>query len=232
MSKRNHALRRAIFAACRRAGMDDEARHAVQMRVTGKSSMTQMDTDDMRRLLRHLNGNGPGWTGPETKRERNADTALLPGGPHDSKLMALWISGHHLGVVREPGAAALAAWICRQSGLSSAKWARPKDTAACIEALKDWLAREGGVDWSAYPAQDGARWPTNNPRARVIEAIWHRLWLSGAAVRPGVEGLCGWLSSRRRGDTRHYRDLPGPAQDEIIRDLGAWLRNVRHEGGE
>ncbi len=229
MSRATQNLRRAIFAACKRAGMDDDARHAVQMRVTGKASMTQMDVDDMRRLLRHLNGNGPGWTGPETKREWDADTALLPGGPHDSKLMALWLSGYHLDVVRECGAAALAAWICRQTGLGSAKWCRPKDTAACIEALKDWLARDAGVDWSPVREHAQGRWPRNNPRARVMEAQWRLLHVAGAVDSPSVDALQVWVrGSVPKG--RIYLELPGREQDRLIRELGAWLREVRQEG--
>ena len=81
--------------------------------------------------------------------------ASLPENSHTSKLRALWISAWCLGVVRNRSDDALAAFIRRQAGIDAARWATPAQTAAAIEALKDWMERDGGVDWSPY-ARDGA----------------------------------------------------------------------------
>ena len=216
------SMQRAIFANCRSRGIDEDARRALQLRVTGKASMKDMTADETARLLKAVRGgDAPGWTGPE--REPAPDRKHLPGGPHDAKLLALWLSGWHLGVVREPGAEALASWICRQTGLSSAKWARPKDTAACIEALKDWLAREGGVDWSPYEHHPGHDRPRDNSRARVIEAIWKRIHERDSWGDRTRAGLQTW--TRRylpKGVT--YLNAPAREQDRLIRILGDWLR--------
>ena len=207
------SMQRAIFANCRSRGIDEDARHALQLRVTGKASMKDMTADEMARLLKSVRGgDAPGWSRPE--REPAPDRRHLPGGPHDAKLLALWISGWHLGVVREPGAEALASWICRQTGLSSAKWARPKDTAACIEAMKDWLAREGGVDWSAHPAA---------PRVCVMEAIWRRIHENGSLADATPAGLRAW-SRHRLPKGVSCIEASGREQDRLIRILGDWLR--------
>ena len=219
------SMQRAIFANCRSRGIDEDARRALQLRVTGKASMKDMTADETARLLKAVRGgDAPGWTGPE-RLERGAEdgTKHLPGGPHDAKLLALWISGWNLGVVREPGAEALASWICRQTGLSSAKWARPKDTAACIEALKDWLAREGGVDWSPYDPHPGHDRPRDNPRARVIEAIWKRIHERDSRGDRTRAGIQAWTWRCLPGGMS-YLDAPAREQDRLIRKLGLWLR--------
>lgn len=222
------AMQRAIHANCRSRGIDEDARRLLQLRVTGKASMRDMTVDETARLLKAVRGgSGPGWSGPERPEtpDRGAVDGKrhLPGGPHDAKLLALWISGYHLGVVREPGAEALASWICRQTGLSSAKWARPQQTAACIEALKDWLARDGGVDWSPYEHHPGHDRPSDNPRARVIEAIWKRIHERDSWGDRTRAGLQTW--TRRylpKGVT--YLNAPAREQDRLIRKLGMWLR--------
>jgi phage gp16-like protein len=47
--------RRALFAACRRLGLDDDARHALLAALTGKASSKDLTAADWRRVLDHLN---------------------------------------------------------------------------------------------------------------------------------------------------------------------------------
>ena len=49
-------------------------------------------------------------------RDRLPDVAMA------GKVRALWISGWHLGVVRDRTDAGLAAWLRRQTGLDAASW--------------------------------------------------------------------------------------------------------------
>lgn len=224
MSGGAHRLRRAIFAACRKRGLDDAARHSLQLRVTGKASMTQMTDGELRNVLTALNGSGP----PKLAGSRPAPAAkALTGGPHDKKLMALWLSGWHLGVVRDPGAEALASWMKRQTGLDSLRWAKPKDTAACIEALKDWLARDGGVDWSPYPGVYAKTW--DRPAARVLEALWRRVQDLDQfpAMDRGTDGLAAWAHHRRK-DALHYTQMP----DDMLNELVAELGRIRYEASD
>ena len=213
MSAEANRLRRAIFARCREEGLDDEARREVQRAATGKDSLTKMSLPEMSKVLQALGGRRPRATG----------RSVLPDGPHTSKLRALWISAWWLGVARGIDDRALAAWICRQTGLDSARWATPVQTAMCIEALKDWMARDGGVDWRPYAVDQGR--PKDRPRARVMEALWRRLHEKGAVRIPSPDALASWVAGFRRGGG-DYAMLNAGTQDQLIRELGKWLAKV------
>lgn len=224
-------IRRSIFGFCREHGIDDETRRAVQVRATGKDSLTKMDlrqmTDVFLALRRSVYGRsrdaGPARRQePEPKRRE-----VLPGGPHRSKLRALWICAYELGILRDRRDEALAAWICRQTGLDAALWATPAQTAACIEALKDWMARDGGVDWSPY-ARSGKR-PVQKPRARVMEALWRKLHEAGEVRIADHGALHSWVVGFRRAQDA-YSALDNRTQDLLIRELGKWLRKARGDG--
>lgn len=47
--------RRAMFAACRQLGLDEDDRRAMMRAVTGKASSTQFNALDWARVLDHLN---------------------------------------------------------------------------------------------------------------------------------------------------------------------------------
>lgn len=49
------ARRRAIFAACKAAGLDDDERRAIVLQVTGCSSMSACTADQLAEILNHLN---------------------------------------------------------------------------------------------------------------------------------------------------------------------------------
>jgi len=53
---------RAIHAACRAAGLDDEARHDLQRSLIGKTSLADMTLPELNTLLDHINGRS-GYTG-------------------------------------------------------------------------------------------------------------------------------------------------------------------------
>jgi phage gp16-like protein len=50
------ARTKAIHAACRKLGIDGDQRHEIQLRITGKSSLSDMSIVDIGRVLSHLNG--------------------------------------------------------------------------------------------------------------------------------------------------------------------------------
>jgi len=61
--------RRAMFAACRRLGLDDDARHALCLELVGKASSKEFTPSDWRRVLDHLNRlNGHTAAGPQRWR--------------------------------------------------------------------------------------------------------------------------------------------------------------------
>ena len=195
-------LRRAIFAACRARGLDDEARHDLQMRVTGVASLTDMDEAQMQKLLNALNGS----------KGRRGDA--LPPGSLSRVLIALWLSAWHLGVVRDRRTSALCAFVRRQTGCDAARFSNPSQIARAIEALKAWMARDGGVDWSPYPQLSG---PSRDvPAARILEALWHRR-------KPDLCGLGIWVASRGHPG-RNYTHLDNDALNQLIAELGRELR--------
>lgn len=46
---------RAVHAACRAQGIDDDTRKAIQLQVTGKASLKDMSALDLSELLNHIN---------------------------------------------------------------------------------------------------------------------------------------------------------------------------------
>lgn len=216
-------VRRAIFGFCRENGIDTETRHAIQLRAVGKTSLTKMDAREMHLVLQALQqtvrprarrGKGKPVSTQPKRRE------VLPRGPHRSKLRALWICGYELGIIRNRTDEALATWICANSDVDAAVWATPAMTAQCIEGLKDWLAREGGVDWSPYQIANRSK---HIPRARILEAQWRKLCAAGATLSGTDEALQAWVTGQR-GDRESYTTLGGKVLDELIRELGKLLR--------
>ena len=67
---------KAIHAACRSAGIDDEARRALQVQVVGKPSLKDMDLHELDRLLDHLN-QASGYKGFAGKPQGVADDPQL-----------------------------------------------------------------------------------------------------------------------------------------------------------
>ena len=189
-------LLRLIHAKARSLGLDAEDRRDWQRGMTGKASCRDMSLSQLKVVVAALDARPPG--------------DRLPDGGLTRKLRALWISGCHLGVVRDRGDAALAAFVRRATGLDAVRWINdPASAMTAVEALKGLLAREAGVDWSANT--------TDNPRARVLEAQERILALRGVAdpwTAVGVDEDCIKPFARLR-----------PAEaDALIRAFGEQVR--------
>jgi len=101
-------LMRGVHAACRKLGLNDDARHEVQLRVTGKASMRDMTPRDLARLLDHFNRQ----QGRSTRQSR----PLAPRG--DLRLIhALWSELGRRGALDRPGRAGLNAFIRARFGM-------------------------------------------------------------------------------------------------------------------
>ena len=96
------------------------------------------------------------------------------------------------------------------------------DARKAVEALKSWLAREGGVDWSTDGRRD--EW-ANAPGLRVAQAQWALLVKHGATG--DYTGLSQWMF-------RHGFDWPSTQTDRgwitVMNALGKMVRSAR-EGG-
>ncbi len=219
---------RLVHVGARALGLDDDARHHLQLRVTGKRSLTAMDGDDLRSVVDEMRRLGfePQASRGEGLRDR------LPNGPQTSKLRALWISAWHLGVIDDNSDTACARFVRRQLGIDSARWASGgNDMTRVIEALKLWLARpakEGGagVDWSPYASTQG---PFHAPRARVLEAQW-RIMHGLGLVEIADTGALSSYAARVLGISRRgLSALPAADADKLIRTFGKRIRTARKE---
>lgn len=206
-------LVRAVRAACHRRGMDDDDRHAVQLEVTGKQSLTDMTPGEIGRLLDHLN---KGWA-----REKHR--------PHTGKIKALWWSLYWLGCIHDVSDAALDAFVKRQTGMASLRFLNHRAAPSVIEALKDWLSREG-VNWPSDTeiAEHVAHGATGYDRARadrlaVLDALKWRLKSAGVMHTPEVyaQRAAGW------DECAPWWTRTPTQLDAAIRALGkAWRKQI------
>ena len=183
----------AIHGAIRAAGLDEETARDLYERETGKRSLRAMDGDEQRSVLTRLR-----QLGPQTKA----------GGPYGKKLQALWIDGWHLGVVDNRHDEAMLKFVAGRTGIQTLRFLRdPGDARKAVEALKKWLTREGGVDWSAQA----------DPADAVIAAQGKRLELDGRAPTDMSAIAQAWRAFRGgelRADQRH----------EVMQLFGAAIR--------
>lgn len=154
----------AIHALAKRAGLDDDARRAVMMAATGKSSSRDLSAAEAGRVieqLRMLAGEGV-----------PADGALRIEGPYADKMRALWLSAWHLGITRDRTDRALAAFVRRQTGLDHPRWLREAAAAsAVIEALRAWMTREAGVEWPTSRAGEMQQDAVIAAQARILGIV-------------------------------------------------------------
>lgn len=151
----------AIHVAKKQLGLDDATYRSVLLRVTGKSSAGQMNETERRNVVQELRRQGfkPLQKGLE--------------GPFAAKLQALWIAAYNLGIVRDRSDTAILTFIKRQSGIDHVRFLQnANDARKVIEALKDWMAREAGVDWSVHDVL----WQKHDA-AKIAVAQWNILQL-------------------------------------------------------
>lgn len=206
---------RRIHTLSRNAGLDEDMRRDLMERETGRRSTKQLDIVQAIRVIDALQALPGANVAPRSAKPR-AKGALHLDGTFVPKIRALWISGYHLGVVRDNADAAMVAFIKRQTKIEHTRWAAKavEDPAAArkvIEALKGWLARAAGVEWGDEDP-DGA-----GAKRAVYLAIRRRLTAAGVDI--------------------HFREFPGRTLlagdprgvDELTRAAGLRLRRVISE---
>lgn len=180
----------AINVAKRDLSMEEPDYRSLLERVTGKVSLRQMNSAEHVRVLDEL-------------RAKGAPKLLVKGkelpGPYAKKLQALWIAGWNLGVVHVRTDAAMLTFIKRQTGIEHTRFLRdPADAKKAVEALKGWIAREGGVVWGT---SNGCDWLTHDA-GKVAWAQWRKLE-PGAKLHPDDKGFYRFVIQtvdRRLGD--------------------------------
>lgn len=153
----------AINVAKRDLAMDEADYRSLLERVTGKTSLRQMNGPEHTRVLDELRAKGA----PVLKVKGKELT-----GPYAKKLQALWIAGWNLGVIHNRTDAAMLTFIKGQTGIDHTRFLRDAaDARRAVEALKGWLAREGGVRWGS---SNGYDWLTHDA-GKVAWAQWKKL---------------------------------------------------------
>lgn len=137
------------------------------------------------------------------------------------KMQALWIAGWNLGIIKDRTDRAMLSFLERQTGVSHTRFLQhPSEATAAIEALKEWLARAGGVDWPVDQRRDDP--DVAGQKRAVIEAQWERIVSLGGA-KP-LEDLRDVMF--KATGCAHWHQMDSRQADEIQRSLGRRLREL------
>jgi hypothetical protein len=206
------SLRRTWFAACREAGLDEDGRKAIQERVTRKASATAMTARDFNACLTDLKDRGV-WK--PRKQPKRAGSRPLADGDQVAKMRALWLALYHLGAVRNPEEAALAAFAQRQTGVTALQWLQVTQANTVIETLKDWCRREDfviGRDWM-------------EAKRELLRCLWRKLAAAGAVRIADLGALDHWFTTAGISPhTTAISHLDIAQLDQAAEKLGAWVR--------
>lgn len=147
------ADRRAMLAkvhlAAKELGLDEAARRDVIQRMTGHRSSVDLNDAQLGAVIAEFKRLG--WTVKPRAPTAAPAAPARPGKPKPAnhpvalKARAMWISLHHLGVVRSASESALEAFAKRQLGVDRLAWADQSQGYRLIEALKKMAERAG---WS------------------------------------------------------------------------------------
>lgn len=120
-------------------GLDDDTyRDLLSAKAGGKRSAKDLDIRELEAVLAHMRAAGFKPTKPASTTPRERRT--LDSSAEASKVRALWLWLHQVGIVRDSSEAALAAFVRRTNGVDDLRWARRKDWT--IEGIKAWAARQ------------------------------------------------------------------------------------------
>lgn len=162
----------AMHVAKKALGLDDDSYRDALRKATGKASASVMTEGERQKALEHFRNLG--FKARSTGRRKPLEGRFAP------KLQALWIAGWNLGLVRDRDDRALIAFVKRQTGIDHVRFLRHgQDAIKAIEALKGWLARAGGVDWSEH----------QDPAACVLAAQLRRLGQDANSVGYSAHGV-------------------------------------------
>ncbi len=140
------SLQRMIFAGCRELGLDEDARHDLQLAATGKASLSEMSEAELKLVVDRLKQSGfkPDFKGG--KRQAAAPRGDL------RFIHVLWRLLGDANALRDPSRAGLNAFIRTSFGKNwgtvPADVDMLRDAAKIdqvVQALKAWTAREGIV---------------------------------------------------------------------------------------
>lgn len=162
-----HSLYAKIEIAKKALGLNEDTYRDLLAQRYGKASRTAMTDGELINLVEHFKASG-------FKPKQATAGRPLAQGSEQKKMRALWLSLWNLGVITDVSEEALAGFARRvtggkQNGVEALQWLHGDNAFRVIEALKERLARDGGVSWE--PTKDArGRIIDNDPRHRIIEA--------------------------------------------------------------
>jgi phage gp16-like protein len=232
-AKSRDAQRRALMGVVHKAAkaiqLDDDDRRAMQLRITGKESLAEMNLSQIGDVLDELRALG--WVDGKRSKGRRR----LASHPEAAKIRALWLSLYHLGEVTDPTEDALAAFVKRQTRLDDLEWVKQENALKVIEALKSWCDRAGYYLPDAdrkrrfnLSRQRAGKEPANDGlccKFVLIYRLWQLLADHGAFRHGTMARLDTWLVKGTGVVEPYY--LTAQQADERIERLGQWLR--RHK---
>ncbi len=130
--------RKMWFGACKDAGLDEEARRAVQTRICGKDSASTMSVRDFNACVADLKARG---LIKENKRGGGSGYRPPSSKPHVRKVFAIWGDMCRSSIPETPNRAALLAFIKRMTGVDDPEWMTVAQANTVTEGLKAWRKR-------------------------------------------------------------------------------------------
>ncbi len=194
-SQHRRSMIAKIKIAVKELGLCDDDYRAILLRVTGKTSCTQLSDDQLVKVLDEFKAKGfqpqPRKAPPKAANH-----------PAAMKARALWISLYHLNAISNPSEKALEAFAKRQLKCERLQWADQGQMYKLVEALKA-IGTRSGWNQSTTNATDGSH-ALKILKMQLCEAILMKLkandyapqsWnLAGAAVQ-----ICGLAVARKSG---------------------------------
>lgn len=146
------ALQRKIFVGCRELGLDQAARRGLQLAVTGKASLSDMDETELKAVIKRLENDG---FKPSSKGRKKPAKAPRP----DLRLIhVLWRKLGEADALKDPSRAGLNAFI--RTRFTSVWGSVPADIDMMrdagqidqvVQALKSWGQRvDIDFDWRSH----------------------------------------------------------------------------------
>lgn len=135
---------KAIHVLKGKLSLSDDDYRALLIQLTGHSSSKAMTQAQRRTVREHLQRLAAhmGIEQPATRQRPLADAAFAKAkadaSPRERKVWALWHQLHRDGLVDNPSAAALNAWVKRQVGVDALRFCTGPQLDTLIEALKAW----------------------------------------------------------------------------------------------
>ena len=135
---------KAIHVLKGKLRLSDDDYRALLIQLTGHSSSKAMTQPQRRTVREHLQRLAAhmGIEQPATRQRPLPDAqfaqAKAAASPRERKVWALWHQLHRDGLVDNPSAAALNAWVKRQVGVDALRFCTGPQLDTLIEALKAW----------------------------------------------------------------------------------------------